>query len=85
MASLDPSIVKRQNTGVDSEHLQQLQRRLLEVVEGDAPAALYPAAACALADLREVWRRSIRPLRVLRIRDLNPTLGCAVPCGGLRI
>ena len=54
VTSLDPSIVKRQNTGVDSEDVQLLQRRLLEVIQREAPYALYPAAACALADLQEV-------------------------------
>lgn len=54
VTSLDPSIVKRQNTGSDSEELQLLQRRLLEVIQREAPDALYPAAACALADLQEV-------------------------------
>ena len=31
-----------------------VQGVLLGIIEKDAPAALYPAAACALADLREV-------------------------------
>ena len=32
---------------------------LLGIIEKDAPAALYPAAACALADLREVGHSNI--------------------------
>ena len=94
VTSLDPSIVKRQNTGTDSEELQRLQHDLLQacaalcsgvglchictrcslegiavtsrfflgdrpsvrlqVIHREVPAALYPAAACALADLQEV-------------------------------
>lgn len=39
---------------VDSEELQAVQRRLLEVLLREQPAALYPAAMCTLADLLEV-------------------------------
>lgn len=39
---------------VDSEELQLAQKRLLEVLLRRQPAALYPAALCALADLAEV-------------------------------
>ena len=39
---------------VDSEELQLAQKRLLEVLLRLQPAALYPAALCALADLLEV-------------------------------
>jgi len=52
---------------VDSEELQAVQRRLLEALLAAAPHAMYPAALCALADLKEVggrgwlragWRRA---------------------------
>ena len=40
--------------GRDSELLQAVQWRLLSLIEREWPAALYPAALCALADLLEV-------------------------------
>lgn len=54
VASLNPSIVARQNTGTDSEALQQLQHDLLKVIHKQHPQAMYPAALCTLADLVEV-------------------------------
>ena len=53
VVSLDPTITKGKK-GVDSEHLQEVQGRLLSMVLSEFPAALYPAALCTLADLREV-------------------------------
>jgi len=55
VASLNPSIVARQNTGSDSEHLQEVQHTLLQLVRSSYPAAMYPAAFCALADLTEIY------------------------------
>lgn len=46
---------------VDSEELQAVQQRLLEVLLEAQPDALYPAALCALADLREVRRLLAAP------------------------
>ena len=54
IASLNPSIIHRQNTGTDSEELQQLQHDLLLFVHQKYPEAMYPAATCTLADLIEV-------------------------------
>lgn len=54
VASINPSIVSRQNTGTDSEPLQALQQQLLHLIHHQNPEAMYPAAMCALADLREV-------------------------------
>ena len=54
IVSLNPSIVARQNTGTDSENLQQIQRKLLSYVKRTHPEAMYPAAFCTLADLEEV-------------------------------
>ena len=53
VASMNPSIISRQNTGTDSEHLQQLQRSLLQCIYDKHAEAMYPAALCALADLIE--------------------------------
>ena len=54
VASINPSINPRQNSGTDSEHLQQLQHDLLDLIHQKHPEAMYPAALCALADLVEV-------------------------------
>lgn len=54
VVSLNPSIIARQNTGIDSEELQAVQRKLLTVMRDKKPDALYPAALCTLADLVEV-------------------------------
>lgn len=56
VTSLDPTITKGKK-GVDSEHLQEVQGRLLGMILRDFPEALYPAALCTLADLREVRGR----------------------------
>ncbi|KAL4859226.1 Acyl-coenzyme A oxidase [Chlorella vulgaris] len=53
VASLNPAISGGRK-GSDSEHLQAVQLRLLEVLLEVEPSALYPAALCALADLKEV-------------------------------
>ena len=34
--------------------MQELQKQLLELLLKEVPEAMYPAAMCALADLREV-------------------------------
>ena len=34
--------------------VQAIQKQLLELLYNDHPEAMYPAAICALADLREV-------------------------------
>ncbi|KAK9845929.1 hypothetical protein WJX81_006194 [Elliptochloris bilobata] len=54
VASLNPAINPRQNSGSDSEEVQCLQRRLLELARCHPCGAVYPAALCALADLQEV-------------------------------
>ncbi|CAL5220033.1 g1979 [Coccomyxa viridis] len=54
VASLNPAIVARQNTGTDSAEVQELQKQLLEMIHRDFPQAMYPAAICALADLKEI-------------------------------
>lgn len=54
VASMNPSINPRQNSGTDSEELQQLQHDLLQFIYQTHPEAMYPAALCALADLVEV-------------------------------
>ena len=59
IVSLNPSIVARQNTGTDSENLQQIQRNLLSYVNRTHPEAMYPAAFCTLADLEEVSFKSL--------------------------
>jgi hypothetical protein len=53
VTSLNPAISGGRK-GSDSEHLQAVQLRLLEVLLDVEPSALYPAALCALADLKEV-------------------------------
>ena len=58
VASINPSINPRQNSGTDSEDLQQLQHDLLQVIYKRHPEAIYPAALCALADLKEVQPQS---------------------------
>ncbi|KAK9809438.1 hypothetical protein WJX73_007335 [Symbiochloris irregularis] len=54
VASLNPAINPRQNTGSDSEEVQQLQRKLLTWIHTNHRAAMYPAATCVLADLLEI-------------------------------
>jgi hypothetical protein len=54
VTSLNPSISGGKK-GVDSEHLQAVQRALLRLLRAQRPAAaMYPAATCALADLEEI-------------------------------
>jgi hypothetical protein len=53
VTSVNPAVAGGKK-GVDSEELQAVQRRLLEVMAEALPSALYPAALCALADLKEV-------------------------------
>lgn len=55
-----PSLLALQE---DCEKLQAVQKRLLEVLLAEAPAALYPAALCTLADLLEVRRACCALLR----------------------
>ncbi|KAK9861542.1 hypothetical protein WJX84_007248 [Apatococcus fuscideae] len=55
VASINPSIVARQNTGTDSEGVQLLQESLLRLIHTEFPGAMYPAALCALGDLYEIW------------------------------
>ena len=40
--------------------VQELQKQLLELVLKQVPEAMYPAAMCALADLREVSPRALK-------------------------
>ncbi|CAL8468043.1 g7582 [Coccomyxa elongata] len=54
VASLNPAIVARQNSGIDSEEIQLLQKQLLELIKREYPEGMYPAALCALADLQEI-------------------------------
>ena len=54
MTSVDPCIVKKKSGDTESEELQAMQRQLLGLLERDWRDALYPAAACTLADLRDV-------------------------------
>ena len=54
VASINPSINPRQNSGTDSEEVQQLQHDLLQLIHQNHPEAMYPAALCALADIVEV-------------------------------
>ena len=54
VTSVDPCIVKKKSGDTESEELQGLQRRLLGTLEREWRDALYPAAACTLADLRDV-------------------------------
>ena len=53
VTSVNPAVAGGKK-GVDSEELQAVQRRLLEVLAEARPSSLYPAALCALADLKEV-------------------------------
>jgi hypothetical protein len=53
VTSINPSISGGRQ-GRDSGELQEVQRRLLQVLLQQQPTALYPAALCALADLLEV-------------------------------
>ncbi|KAK9839917.1 hypothetical protein WJX74_000318 [Apatococcus lobatus] len=55
VASMNPSIVARQNTGTDAEGVQLLQESLLKLIHTEHPGAMYPAATCALGDLCEIW------------------------------
>ncbi len=54
VTSMDPCIAKKKSGDAESEELQALQRRLLGLVEREWRDALYPAAACTLANLRDV-------------------------------
>lgn len=54
VTSINPSIVARQTTGVDSSELQEVQARLLDTALRVAPGAMYPGAWDALADLYEI-------------------------------
>ena len=73
VTSMDPCIVKKKNGGTESEELQELQLRLLGAIESDWRAALYPAAICTLADLRDV-RPSPPPPRSPSLM-VHPELG----------
>lgn len=56
VASLNPAITSGKN-GQDSEQLQAAQYRLLLLLWREHRNALYPAALCCLADLKEVGVR----------------------------
>ncbi len=54
VTSMDPCIVRKKSGDAESEELQAVQRRLLGLVEREWRDALYPAAACTLANLCDV-------------------------------
>ena len=49
-------------TGTDSEELQEVQRRLLALIQKDHPDLMYPDSLCTLADLKEVGYILTNPL-----------------------
>lgn len=69
VTSVDPCIVKRKSGDVESEELQALQRQLLGFLERGWRDALYPAATCTLANLRDVRER-----RLLQPHDMITTV-----------
>ena len=85
VTSINPAVAGGKK-GVNSEELQAVQRRLLEVLAEASPSSLYPAALCALADLKEVSSKQVLvPLRgscSCSMAFVPLALCCPVPLGG---